>query len=386
MTSITIGTEMEYPFKYFAFISCSSKDSTWGKRLQKKMESQRMPATLCHERGWKRTPMNPVFFAPTDIQPGSLSEELHKRLEASRYLIVICSPNSAKSDWVSMEIEYFYQLGRGSNIHFFIVDGTPHSNDPQTECFNPVIDRLGIPEILGANINEKYFKQPRLNRERAYVQLFSKLLEVDFDTIWQRHKRRTKRKVAAWSIGGLAILAAIIATMIASRPADVRLQVHEASVHNDNLPPMRNAVVTLSADNIQEIDTLQDFGDQALFLNIPHKYLNKPVRITVVCEDFLLTDTTVVLSRQVSVNLSRDPKKYGDIRFRLWDWETERVVPGVSVEIAGQTAISDASGWVTLSVPLEKQRKTYPITASVMLHEDSLFMPCGNDYYMFINE
>jgi hypothetical protein len=149
---------------------------------------------------------------------------------------------------------------------------------------------------------------------------------------------------------------------------------------------MRNAVVTLSADNIQEIDTLQDFGDQALFLNIPHKYLNKPVRITVVCEDFLPTDTTVVLSRQVSVNLSRDPKKYGDIRFRLWDRETERVVPGVSVEIAGQTAISDAGGWVTLSVPLEKQRKTYPITASVMLHEDSLFMPCGNDYYMFINE
>ena len=262
MTSITIGTEMEYPFKYFAFISCSSKDSTWGKRLQKKMESQRMPATLCHERGWKRTPMNPVFFAPTDIQPGSLSEELHKRLEASRYLIVICSPNSAKSDWVSMEIEYFYQLGRGSNIHFFIVDGTPHSNDPQTECFNPVIDRLGIPEILGANINEKYFKQPWLNRERAYVQLFSKLLEVDFDTIWQRHKRRTKRKVAAWSIGGLAILAAIIATMIASRPADVRLQVHEASVHNDNLPPMRNAVVTLSADNIQEIGAVPKHSAQ----------------------------------------------------------------------------------------------------------------------------
>jgi len=345
-----------------------------------------MPTALCRQRGWKRTPMNPVFYAPMDIQPGVLSEELHKQLKASRYLIVICSPNSAKSKWVSMEIEYFHQLGRSNNIHFFIVDGTPHSNDPQTECFNPVIERLGIPEILGANINEKHFKQPWLNRERAYVQLFSKLLEVDFDTLWQRHKRLAKRKVAAWSIGVIATLTILIASVLASRPADVRLHVHETSVPNENLPPMSNAVVTLHADDLQEIDTLRNFGDEALFQNIPHKYLNKPVGITVVCEDFLPVDTIIVLSREVSVNLSRDPKKYGDIRFRLWDRETERVVPGVSVEVAGQTATSDAAGWVTLTVPLDQQRKTYPITASVMLHEDSLFMPCGNDYYMFINE
>lgn len=377
---------MECPFKYFAFISCSSKDSVWGKRLQKKMESYRMPASLCKERGWTHSPMSPVFFAPMDIQPGTLSEELHKRLEDSQYLIVICSPNSAKSEWVSMEIEYFHQLGRSNNIHFFIVDGTPHSNDPQTECFNPVIERLGIPEILGTNINEKHFKQPWLNRERAYVQLFSKLLGVDFDTIWQRHKRQTKRRIAAWTVGIIAIITAIIAAVVASRPADVRLHVREASVHNENLPPMRNAVVTLNADNLLEIDTLRDFGDHALFQNIPHKYLSKPVRITVVCEDFLTTDTIITLSREISVNLSRDPKKYGDIRFRIWDQQMERVVPGVSVEIAGQTAISDADGWVILTIPINKQRKTYPLSASVALHEDSLFMPCGTDYYLFIKK
>lgn len=59
--------------KYFAFISYSSKDNEWGKKLQKKLENYRMPATLCSEKGWNRTPMRPVFFAPTDIQPGLLS-------------------------------------------------------------------------------------------------------------------------------------------------------------------------------------------------------------------------------------------------------------------------------------------------------------------------
>ena len=124
---------MEQQYKYFAFISYSSKDVAWGKRLQKKLEHYRMPAMLCSERGWERRPMNPVFFAPTDIQPGGLSQELQKRLEASRHLIVICSPASAKSEWVGREIEYFHQLGRADNIHFFIVEGRPHSGDPQTE-------------------------------------------------------------------------------------------------------------------------------------------------------------------------------------------------------------------------------------------------------------
>ena len=68
-----------------------------------------MSATLCSEHGWQRRPINPVFFAPYDIQPGGLSQEIQDRLNASRHLIVICSPHSARSGWVGKEIEYFHQ-------------------------------------------------------------------------------------------------------------------------------------------------------------------------------------------------------------------------------------------------------------------------------------
>ena len=77
----------EQEFKYYAFISYNSKDTEWGKRVQRKLEHYRMPATLCHERGWNRTPIRPVFFAPTDIQPGGLDDELQERLRVSRNLV-----------------------------------------------------------------------------------------------------------------------------------------------------------------------------------------------------------------------------------------------------------------------------------------------------------
>ena len=370
---ITSGHE----FKYFAFISYNSRDTQWGKRLQRKLEHYRMPATMCNQRGWKRTPIRPVFFAPTDIQPGGLSEELQERLRASRNLIVICSPNSAKSDWVGKEIEFFHQLGRTDKIHFFIVDGSPHSGNPDTECFNPVIDKLGLPEILGANIHEQVYRWPWLNKERAYVQLVSKLLGVEFDSIWQRHKRQLIRKAIAWVVAVTAVLGALIWVWVTNQPFDARVNLNEASVHNEELPPLHDAVITLSLDNELKDDTVATIDECGTFTNIPHRFLDKQVHVTCTCPDFLPIDTTLLLTRDVTLNLYRDPKVYGEVRFSLWDPETERFIPGSKVEVAGQSAVSDKDGLVVLFVPLAEQRKTYRVKAAFPLYNDIITMPSG---------
>ena len=105
-----------------------------------------MSVTLCSEHGWNLTPIKPIFFAPLDIQPGGLTEELQDRLQIARNLIVICSPNSAKSEWVGKEIEFFHQLGCTKQIHFFIVNGEPHSGNPDTGvCKN---QRIYIPKTF----------------------------------------------------------------------------------------------------------------------------------------------------------------------------------------------------------------------------------------------
>lgn len=370
---------MEQQFKYFAFISYNSKDTAWGKKLQKKLEHYRMPATLCSEHGWKRTPISPIFFAPTDIQPGGLSNELQERLRASQHLIVICSPNSAKSEWVGREIEFFHNLGRTNNIHFFIVEGTPHSGNPETECFNPVIDKLGLPEILGANIHEKIYRWPWLNKERAYVQLVSKLLGVEFDSIWQRHKRLLVRRIVAWSIGSLAVIGALIGVWRANQPFDALMRLEEASLHNEQLPPLHDAAVTLTLANETKTDTVSALDETFTFTNIPHRFLNRSVNITVACKDFLVTDTVITMDKSMTLRLYRDPAVYGDIHFKLWNFNEEEAVAQTKVTIEGFEAISDENGMVSLFIPLEMQRKAYKITTDVPLVTDSIFMPCGDD-------
>lgn len=356
---------MTQHFKYFAFISYSSHDIAWGKKLQKKLEGYRMPSTLCSEHGWQRNPIKPVFFAPTDIQPGDLDEELKERLKASRNLIVICSPHSAKSDWVGKEIAFFHSLGRASSIHFFIVDGIPHSGNSETECFNPIVKTLEIPEILGANIHEKVFKSPWLNRERAYIQLITKLLGVEFDSIWQRHRRLLKQKIAARTIGFLVVITTMLGIWIENMPVDVTLTLEEKSVHNSKLPPLKNAIVQIALENEEKIDTLRAINQKGVFANVPHYFIGKQVHIHFKCNDWLTLDTCMMLSKNITLPICRDLKKYGNIKFQLWNVVTEKGVANAEITIEGIHVTSDKNGIIQMQVPLEHQKSKYIVDSNI---------------------
>lgn len=377
---------MEQKYKYFAFISYSSKDYKWGKCVQRRLEGYRMPVTLCSEHGWKRKPINPVFFAPTDIQPGPLTEELKARLSDSKHLIVICSPNSAQSDWVGQEIEYFYkELGR-KDIHFFIVDGTPHTGDKTTECFNPIVEKLGMPEILGANIHEQVSRWSWINKERAYVQLITKLLGVEFDSIWQRHRRMLIEKLLAWCLGIFVIFSAIMGVWFANQPVNVTVSLRETSMHNNDLPPLRNAIITLVLDNETKTDTLSSLDGKALFNNIPHSAIGKDVRIKVVCKEWLFVDTILILQENQIINIARNPETYGNVSFMLWSLKKEKGMGHVKVSIAGHTSESDAKGYVKMKIPLKDQSEKYEISCDLELENNIIMMPTTQSTALIVKD
>lgn len=367
---------MQQEYKYFAFISYNYQDTKWGKRIQRNLEGYRMPATLCCQYGWSRHPIRPVFFAPTDIQPGGLTAELQERLRKSKNLIVICSPHSAQSKWVGQEIEFFHKLGRTNSIHFFIIDGIPNSGNIETECFNSIVQELGLPEILGVNIHEKVYHWPWLNRERAYVQLITKLLGVEFDSIWKRHRRLLYQKLFAWIFGMAFIVVSIIGVWVYNMPIDVSISIKEDIV-NKNLPPLHNAIVTMYVGNERKNDTIKDAKSILCFHNIPHRFLGGKTKIRIECVNFYHLDTCVILAKNIKLPLKRNEAIYGSVRFGVWNPITERMMPNLDIIVNGIKTKTNSNGIVLLNIPIEQQKTTYKVSSNISLENNFINMPCG---------
>lgn len=197
---------MEQNREYYAFISYQREDERWAKWLQHKLEHYRLPSNLNGRTDLPRE-IRPVFRDTSELNPGNLPQQIHDALAASKHLIVVCSPRSASSLWVNLEVEEFIKMGKGDCIIPFIVDGRPFANDPSEECFPPAIrDLPKEQELLGANVNE-------MGRDAAAVKTVAQMFGVRFDTLWKRYEREQKRKralvIAAVALFVLAVLGVV---------------------------------------------------------------------------------------------------------------------------------------------------------------------------------
>src|SRR2546429_302642 len=78
--------------------------------------------------------LRPIFRDREDFAAGhSLTELTIAALEASQFLIVICSPHAAQSQYVNEEVRRFKAMGRAEKVLALIVEGRP--DDPERECF-----------------------------------------------------------------------------------------------------------------------------------------------------------------------------------------------------------------------------------------------------------
>ncbi|NNL54699.1 MAG: toll/interleukin-1 receptor domain-containing protein, partial [Woeseia sp.] len=128
--------------KYCAFISYSHKDEKWASWLHRALETYRVPKYLVGTKtAFGEVPKRlGKVFRDRDELPSSqnLGEELTQALADSACLVVICSPNAAKSQWTNEEILAYKRLGREKHIFSLIVGGEPYASaNPDTadqEC------------------------------------------------------------------------------------------------------------------------------------------------------------------------------------------------------------------------------------------------------------
>ena len=88
----------------------------------------------------------------TDLMCGNFIDQIKVALSASKYLIVICSPNSKNSVWVRKEIEAFKEFGNKGNIIPIVVPIDSKSNISIEECLPEELVNYNALIVEGGNI------------------------------------------------------------------------------------------------------------------------------------------------------------------------------------------------------------------------------------------
>jgi len=205
------------PMRYSAFISYNHRDRAHAVWLHRALESYRLPKRL-HDAetpfGVIGARLPPVFRDRDELAASTdLAEAVREALVVSNALIVICSPNGAKSRWVNEEIRSFIALGRRHRIICLVVDGNPGSRDPATEAFPPALLEGVETEPLAADL------RPEADgRNDARLKILAALLAVPYDDLRQREAARRQRRlmlvasvsgVLALAMSGLAVFALV---------------------------------------------------------------------------------------------------------------------------------------------------------------------------------
>jgi hypothetical protein len=200
MASQTIGHAVEY--KYWAFISYSHADDSWGRWLHQALETYRLPRSLVGKPsrdGIVPRRLLPIFRDREELPiSADLGANLKNVLESSRYLIVICSPSAAKSRWVNEEIRFFKSSRTEERVLCFIVAGEPNAADKphfqQEECLpDSVRFRIGVDGTLTDVRTEPLAADARKQgdgKTNAKLKTIAGLAGVNFDDLKHRERRR----------------------------------------------------------------------------------------------------------------------------------------------------------------------------------------------------
>ena len=194
--------------KYKAFISYSHKDEKFATWLHKSLEKYKVPNAL--QKSYPNLPnkLYPIFKDREELPSSSnLSQNIIEALKESDYLIVICSINSAKSQWVNKEIVDFKRIHGEDRILAIIIDGEPNAKDKEDiddtlECF---------PEALKYKVNnngnvsntrtEPIAADVRDGKDGykfGKLKIIAGLLKIGFEELYKREEKRQKKSHLIW--------------------------------------------------------------------------------------------------------------------------------------------------------------------------------------------
>src|SRR3954452_11733608 len=260
--------------RYYAFLSYSHKDEELAEWLHCELEKFRVPSALAGRltaNGVIPKRLTPIFRDEHEVSAADdLSDEIESAIGSSQFMIVLCSPEAARSRWTNAEVELFNRTGREGCLLAAVASGEPFASDmpgrESEECFPPALrykyDRRGRAtnkrvEPLAADL-----RGGPEERRTGFLKLVAGMLGVGLDELVQRETTRRHRRLAwlaAASVCGMAVTSTLAFTAFEARNS-ARDQRREA----EGLVAYMVGDLRAKLEPIGKLDALDGVGSRVL--------------------------------------------------------------------------------------------------------------------------
>jgi WD40 repeat protein len=299
---------MTRAYRYAAFISYSSRDDAFARRLIGALENYRIPASLGRftltddPRGVNR--LYPCFRDREELGSGDLGRAIERALDDSNILVVVCSPHAARSEWVDKEIRFFANLGRGNRIFAVIAAGEPNSSDAASECFPPALRTRGAGALQIKEVVAGDARPGKDGFRNAWLKLVAGAADINLGRLLNRD-RAARHRQAASVIAATAAAAMVISAGLGwtNRASEQIVYREQASLAADVFP-LQQARLLLAATR----------------------------------------GATDILPSPAGVEAALEKSRSGTVRFQTFDLAQARISPdGRRLAVWGQMRTDDAS-------------------------------------------
>ena len=231
-------------YRYRAFISYSHSDAPAARWLHRALEGYRPPQEVVARFSNARRRIAPVFLDRDETRAaGSISSALTAALDASEFLIVVCSPAAARSRWVNEEVAHFKRSGRAHNVLCVLAGGDaadPTHTFPRACLFEfdaaGELDTGAAVEPLAADL-----RRSGDGRNRAMLKIASTLLDVRFDDLVRREAARRQRRLSAIALA--STLGMVLTTGLAIFALEQRNEaLHQRAIAEEESHTLANTV------------------------------------------------------------------------------------------------------------------------------------------------
>ena len=273
--------------RYRGFLSYSHADRKFARKLHHYLENFKVPINLVgtpSSHGVVPEKLG-TFFMDREELPSApdLSTAIGQAITGSDFLIVLCSPYSALSEYVNQEVLEFKRMGRADHILCIITEDVAPTADPIKDCFCPALkfeldeqgelsDRPSEPIAADARPNGDGYKGARLK-------LVAGLLGVGFDGLKQRELQRSNRRLLG--IAGASLIGMAFTVGLSMIALDARDKAQRHQEEADKLIGFMLGDLRSRLDEVGRLDILDSVVDKTIsyFQNLPPDELNARTRV-----------------------------------------------------------------------------------------------------------